>query len=285
MTMGNSRTRVAIAFALVIMASLRFQALAWLLPLLSLVVGLVAAREMHNMAILKRVRSTPAITMPATALLVLAGGMLGPHDFIYWVLPLVMLLVMVAFTVKVLWVRMANSLLAIPMNVFIPLYIGLPLALGLQVLQVDRLYFLLVLLSVWMLDSVAFFVGRSLGRHKMAPGISPKKSWEGAVGGFLACILLGVGLKALELAQGGDMPLTWGETVFVGGLIGITGQMGDLAESLIKRDAGVKDSGGMFAGHGGVLDRLDSVLFSFAAFYVFLAVERKLPVVFHAAPL
>jgi phosphatidate cytidylyltransferase len=74
------------------------------------------------------------------------------------------------------------------------------------------------------------------------------------------------------------MDLTWLEVAGAGVLIGIVGQIGDLAESLIKRDAGVKDSGGAFAGHGGVLDRLDSVLFSFAAFYVYLFAVGRLPV-------
>jgi phosphatidate cytidylyltransferase len=282
--LAKSRTRIALILALIIMLSLRFAALAWVLPLFVLITGVAAAREMHMMALQKNVRSSLAVTLSATAIFILAGWAMGPHDFIRWILPFIVVLLLAVFCVKVFLARLDNALLAIPMNVFIPLYVGLPLALGLQVLQIDRMYFLLVLMSIWMLDSAAFFVGSRFGRHKMSPEISPKKSWEGAAGGFAGCILIGIIFKIGMDALGADLGLTWGEIIFVGALIGVLGQAGDLAESLIKRDAGVKDSGVAFGGHGGVLDRMDSVLFSFAAFYVFLAFAEKLPVIITSTP-
>lgn len=113
---------------------------------------------------------------------------------------------------------------------------------------------LLVLLPVWAGDTAAIFAGKAFGKHKMAPTISPNKTWEGSIGYFVASVLLGVGTASLL-----------GMTPSVGGLCGlaagILGQAGDLFESFIKRTAGVKDSGDLLPGHGGMLDRIDSLLF------------------------
>jgi len=114
---------------------------------------------------------------------------------------------------------------------------------------------LLALLPLWAGDTAAIFAGKAFGKHPLAPSISPKKTWEGAIANFLACIVAAWG-TAVWVGIG---PL-WG--LLIGVLAGVLGQLGDLFESWMKRKAGVKDSGRLLPGHGGVLDRIDSLLFS-----------------------
>ncbi|MFV9507011.1 MAG: phosphatidate cytidylyltransferase [Oscillochloridaceae bacterium umkhey_bin13] len=114
----------------------------------------------------------------------------------------------------------------------------------------------LVLAITWIQDSAAFFAGRAFGKHKMAPILSPKKTWEGFAGGFIASILTAL---VADLLLG--LPLSYLGAALIGAVAGIAGPLGDLGESLIKRQLGVKDSGNLIPGHGGILDRMDSLLF------------------------
>ncbi len=114
---------------------------------------------------------------------------------------------------------------------------------------------LIVFLTLWAGDTAGIFVGMAVGRHKMAPTISPKKTVEGAMGNFIA----GVAIATL-VGYWLGLPLWKG--VACGVAVGVFGQLGDLFESYLKRQADVKDSGGILPGHGGVLDRIDSLLFS-----------------------
>jgi phosphatidate cytidylyltransferase len=124
-----------------------------------------------------------------------------------------------------------------------------------------------VLFTVFAADTGAFFVGRSFGRHRMAPAISPKKSWEGLVGGLVAA----VGMAFVILYKDRDEFLTIPQSLVLGLVIAIAAVLGDLFESAIKRDLDVKDSGNLLGGHGGVLDRLDSLLWAGpAAFFTIL---------------
>jgi phosphatidate cytidylyltransferase len=122
----------------------------------------------------------------------------------------------------------------------------------------------LLLVAVVLTDSAAYFVGRAIGKHKLTP-ISPKKTWEGAAGGFVFS-MIGVGLLYYLRrydAVGQVLPAwTLWQYAVVGVVLSITAQIGDIAESMLKRDAGVKDSGAFFPGHGGVLDRCDGFLFA-----------------------
>ncbi|MGC8873918.1 MAG: phosphatidate cytidylyltransferase [Chloroflexia bacterium] len=126
-------------------------------------------------------------------------------------------------------------------------------------------WILYTLVLVWMCDTAAYFVGIRWGRHRMSPYVSPKKSWEGAAAGLLTSIALAVGLVPVL-----GLPLPYGLAALLGALVGTVGQVGDLAESLLKRQAGVKDSGRLIPGHGGMLDRVDSLLFVAPAVYYFL---------------
>lgn len=112
-------------------------------------------------------------------------------------------------------------------------------------------------------DTGAYAVGRAIGRHKMAPTISPAKTWEGAAGGLLAAIAATIAVIAIA----GDLSNAWWQAALLGIGIGVIGQMGDLFESKLKRMAKVKDSGVLIPGHGGMLDRLDSLVVVFPLVY------------------
>ncbi|MBX0328541.1 phosphatidate cytidylyltransferase [Oscillochloris sp. ZM17-4] len=120
----------------------------------------------------------------------------------------------------------------------------------------------LVLAVTWLQDTAAYFVGRAFGRHKMAPILSPKKSWEGAAGGFVTSIL-----SALLAVAILGLPIGYADAALIGAAAGVAGPLGDLVESLIKRQIGIKDSGQLIPGHGGILDRIDSLLFTAPVIY------------------
>jgi phosphatidate cytidylyltransferase len=129
---------------------------------------------------------------------------------------------------------------------------------------------LLLLGITWAGDSAAYFVGSTLGRHKLAPVVSPNKTIEGSVAQVIATVIAAIILRPW-LAPGWSPAFA----VVVGALIGVIGQIGDLAESVIKRTLGTKDTGGLIPGHGGLLDRLDSLLFNFPAFYYLVTVGGR----------
>ncbi len=126
----------------------------------------------------------------------------------------------------------------------------------------------IVLLVAWVADTGGYFAGRFLGKSKLYEAVSPKKTWAGAWGG-LAGSFLGVAALKLLFADW----LTWLDVVLIAIPGGILGQLGDLAESLIKRSVGVKDSGSLLPGHGGMLDRIDAVLFIAPYVYAYLIVR------------
>ncbi|MGH9455239.1 MAG: phosphatidate cytidylyltransferase, partial [Terriglobia bacterium] len=124
---------------------------------------------------------------------------------------------------------------------------------------------------VWSGDIFAYLTGRAIGRHLMFPEISPKKTVEGAIGGFLGSVIIGWAYAEKFWATS-----NLGIIIFLAALVAVTGQIGDLAESAMKRNADVKDSGGILPGHGGILDRVDSVLFAAPAFWLALILGNLL---------
>ncbi len=124
---------------------------------------------------------------------------------------------------------------------------------------------LCILISIWICDSAAYFAGKGFGKHKLFERVSPKKTWEGAIAGFFFGIIA-FWLSAEILIK--DFPLI--HSIVIGVIVGIFGQIGDLAESQLKRDAGVKDSSAIIPGHGGFLDRFDSILFVIPLVYIYL---------------
>ena len=145
------------------------------------------------------------------------------------------------------------------------IYIFLAWRWAYELREINR-YWLLFALSInWVGDIAAFYVGRSIGRHKLARRISPGKSWEGAIASM-------VGAVAFGLWYGPNTGLTIPALQFAGlaAVANVAGQIGDLVESALKRGAGVKDSGTLLPGHGGFMDRLDSSLFTLPVVYYFL---------------
>jgi phosphatidate cytidylyltransferase len=133
-------------------------------------------------------------------------------------------------------------------------------------LDAGRDWLFLALLATFGSDTAAYFVGKAIGRHKMAPGISPGKTREGALGGLLGAVIVSV-LFTLNTPL--QLSLSWWQAIILGLLISVFGQLGDLVESLLKRNFGVKDSGNLMPGHGGLLDRLDSILFAGVVVYLY----------------
>lgn len=153
------------------------------------------------------------------------------------------------------------NILDVAVTLFVPLYTGLLLSSVVEIRGAlagfpGALLTLAVFGCIWLNDSFAFFVGTRFGRHKMAPRISPKKSWEGFAGGMVGSVLAWV---ILYLTHYVSIDLTL--CLVLGICVGIAGVLGDLFESRIKRGVGVKDSGNVMPGHGGLLDRCDSLIF------------------------
>jgi phosphatidate cytidylyltransferase len=159
-------------------------------------------------------------------------------------------------------------------------YIAIPMALLVEIRQqpAGAIWTIYTLLAVWSGDIFAYFVGKALGRHRMSPEISPKKTWEGAVASIAASMIIGtlwiqhalaisaallrVGLIDRRDGMFGlEQPQLW-PIILLSVVVNIAAQLGDLVESLIKRGAGVKDSGTILPGHGGMLDRIDAMLFA-----------------------
>jgi phosphatidate cytidylyltransferase len=175
---------------------------------------------------------------------------------------------------------LASGYPAAAASVFALGYIAIPMALLVEIRQepAGAIWTIYTLLAVWAGDIFAYFVGKSLGRHRMSPEISPKKTWEGAVASILASVVIGTlwmqhapGISATLLRIGLierrdgmfglEQPQLW-PIILLSAVVNIAAQFGDLVESLIKRGAGVKDSGTILPGHGGMLDRIDAMLFA-----------------------
>jgi phosphatidate cytidylyltransferase len=168
-------------------------------------------------------------------------------------------------------------------------YIALPMGMLVQLRSqwAGAFYLLYLLLVVWAGDIFAYFVGKSIGRHLMAPRISPKKTWEGAAASVIASVAVGWALfhYALPISSsllrvgliqrrdglfGLEQP-AMGPLILLTIVLNIAAQLGDLVESLIKRGAGVKDSGALLPGHGGMLDRIDALLFAAPVLWFYMA--------------
>jgi phosphatidate cytidylyltransferase len=174
-------------------------------------------------------------------------------------------------------------------SVFAFAYIAIPMALLVEIRRqpAGAIWVIYTLLAVWAGDIFAYFVGKSLGRHRMSPRISPKKTWEGAIASILASIIIGtlwfqhapgissallrIGLIDRRSGMFGlEQPHLW-PIILLSAVVNIAAQLGDLVESLIKRGAGVKDSGSILPGHGGMLDRIDAMLFAVPVVWAYTA--------------
>jgi phosphatidate cytidylyltransferase len=185
--------------------------------------------------------------------------------------------------------EMSGAYPAAAASSFAVLYVALPMAMLVQLREQVAGAFLLLylLLVVWAGDIFAYFVGRSLGRHLMAPRVSPKKTWEGAAASLAASLVVGSLLftYSLQISSfllrvglierrdglfGLEKPAMW-PVVLLTIAVNVAAQLGDLVESLIKRGADVKDSGAILPGHGGMLDRIDALLFAAPVLWFYAA--------------
>jgi len=186
---------------------------------------------------------------------------------IFWIDNEYMLLILAAIillyiTLAFAYIDVKNLFPWLMLHIAGPFYIGLWGGMCLELFDwgqglIECSKFLVIMSTLWACDSAAYFVGRFLGKHKLSPQISPKKTWEGAIGGTLFAIFwfwiwtrTGFGYTVF------DMPFS--TVVGFAFIISVAGQLGDLLMSALKRWSGIKDSGGIFPGHGGVLDRADS---------------------------
>ena len=233
----------------------------WWLFGLALVGGLLALHELYGIG-----RSLRPIVLGGYAglTLTLLGEQLGGPS---WLLAGMLATLPAALLVFFVSSARQNAVAGLAVTVLGVAWVGGGLAHLMLVRDVPgdgRLLIFTTLLTVFADDTAAFFVGRLIGHHRLAPAISPGKSWEGFVAGTLAAVA--VSFFALYEQD----VLTTGESLLFGLSVGLAATLGDLFESAVKRDLGVKDSGRLLGGHGGVLDRMDSLLWAGPAAYVTL---------------
>ncbi len=274
--MTNLAQRVLVAVVGIPLVIATIVAGGWILAVLCALIAALGADELYRMARAKGVDAVSSVGIATAALIPLV------HQS-GWGIPIPALLTAACLVALLVHLRrgVGGALSAIGVTVLGMIYPSLfvfwllPLRQWNPVTWLDGAWLLLaVITGIWICDTVAYFVGLSMGRRPLAPQISPKKTWEGAIAGGAASILWCSGVLPLLLS--------WG-TIWLGALIGCIiatiGQMGDLAESLLKRDAGVKDSSAIIPGHGGILDRFDSLIATAPVVYGLLALGRWLNLV------
>ncbi|MDH5506045.1 MAG: phosphatidate cytidylyltransferase [Anaerolineae bacterium] len=236
---------------------------AWFTAIIVLLLGL-AAFEYVQLFRTGGMQPAGFFVVAGVVLLALARHTAGfDHDF--WLLPLLVLSAMAVHLVAYERGRdQAATDFAITLGGIF--YIGLlgSYFIALRKLPDGQWWLLATLPAVWLADSGAYFIGSSFGRHKLSPRLSPNKSWEGYLGGLLLAI---VGTPALvtlywKLGLSSTSLLTLEHAALLGAAMGILPTLGDLGESMIKRQMGVKDSGNLLPGHGGIFDRIDSWLWA-----------------------
>ena len=226
--------------------------------------AVAAVLALHEYALMIRSLRPVILAAYAGAVLSLLGAWLGGLE---WTVAGFLSTILLAFLLHWIGQTRQSATVAVASTVLGAGWIGL--CLGHLLLLRDlpdegRLATFVVLLAVWAGDIGAFFAGRLIGRHKLAPGLSPGKTWEGFLFGTAATIFVAF------VALYGENYLSIGESIVLGAVIAIAGPAGDLFESALKRDMQVKDTGRLLAAHGGVLDRIDSLLFAAVASYYLL---------------
>ncbi|HEX5870350.1 MAG TPA: phosphatidate cytidylyltransferase [Longimicrobium sp.] len=277
MAASETRTRVLVAIPGIIVALGAIYAGGWVLAALLALLAALTARELFQMAARKAPRPLAALGMAGAAAIVLAAGA-APRDGLDNPLPagILILLALLAPAVAI-WSRGVEGepLLSVATTVFGAGYAAL-LGFGLYLRHLPGVYdaahasavlFAPVLLT-WASDSFAYFGGRAMGRNKLIPKVSPGKTVEGALSAVVGTVVVGAAYAIFLGRFGGYVP-TVVEGALFGLLVSVAAQVGDLAESAWKRDVGVKDSGTLLPGHGGALDRFDSLLFTLPLGYAF----------------
>jgi phosphatidate cytidylyltransferase len=245
----------------------------WAFATAGLVAGL-GISELYIMMANEGYRPAILVTF-ALSLLFLVAAMLPPEQRLPLLAIGISAALLVSFPVLFFRKKLEGSMLDWSLTIAGAIYLGWPMSLmlvlrGYQVGWGNGIWWLLTLFSaIWGCDTGAFFAGHFFGKHKLAPNISPGKTWEGVFGGLIFAIAAGVLFTTLP------MGVPWYLGALLGLLTGVAGILGDLAESLLKRQMHVKDSGRFFPGHGGMLDRIDSLLFGILVVYIFAQLIGK----------
>ena len=244
----------------------------FILHLMVLLATFFGLREYYNLVLprSKRIEWVVGIALGLILSIILSFGIIKDIS---------LLVVMILLALSILYMAVSTDLSsAIPnmgLTLFGILFIGFLLAYVslIRNLQNGRIWTLFLIATVWAGDVSALLVGSVFGRHKLYPKISPNKTFEGLGGSILGSVVVGLAFAFLFLPR-----LQKGICIFLAVGIGILGQLGDFTESMLKRSARVKDSGTLNPGHGGMLDRLDSFLFS-APFlhYSLLSLFKEIP--------
>lgn len=269
MKLNNTLTRTLVALAAIpfILAACYFGGIFFLLFVLG--IGLLSFHEFSVMAVHKEGYVNYYLGMAAITIIIInAYTPFIQFDILFLIFMPLLLLVELFRDKESAILNTGVTLLGI-------FYIGLFSSSLLRIREFfgysDLLYrqggFLIisVMASIWACDSAAFFIGSAIGKHKLFPRVSPKKSWEGAIAGFIFSIITMVAARSLVL----DF-LQLKDVIIIGLITGIFGQVGDLIESLLKRDADVKDSSNLIPGHGGIFDRFDSLLYTAPLIFLYL---------------
>ena len=232
------------------------------IPIFSVFIGVVlflGAKEISPLSNSKKGQPVISILFIFLALL-----QIGRIPGIRWEIPIYILLIGIALTAMIVEIfrKKETPLLNISILVFSFVWLGLMLGSLSELRNLPDIGFKITLalfLSVWICDTGAFFFGKKFGKKKILPDISPNKTWVGTIAGFISSMIF-----LLILNQSGYFPDIFSlvDVVVLGLITGIFGQFGDWAESLLKREANVKDTSNILAGHGGVLDRFDSLTFA-----------------------
>lgn len=280
------RILTAIVLIAVVLALIFFGKL-WMLTLAALLVAELAVIEFHQLARVgaeahnARLRIPIAWLIPATALVFVAALPSVPVDA---QLPILSALTFILFAWNGFRSPAIQVLPDTAQGLFALLWIAYPLSLIPLLWKSEDGPALVVflMLAVWSGDIAALYVGRAFGRHKLAPRLSPGKTWEGAIASILGSLLVTAALLYVSdlLTARGNLVLHIGEPVWqtltLAALLNIAAQIGDLLESAVKRGAGVKDSGTLLPGHGGILDRIDALLLATPVLWYALVIKDAL---------
>ena len=214
----------------------------------------IVANRAPNAPLKALLVAVPLTALAISASLIEGGELLDPRLHLFTAG--VVLSVGLGSLVLLSRVPLAETLNALGILGFGVLYFAVPISTFHYLKVADPWLVLLLMLIVFLGDTAAYYVGSAIGRHRMAPVISPKKSWEGAAAGFLTAVVA-AGIWSAWRLDRLDFAL-----LGVAAVTAAAAQIGDLVESMIKRGSGVKDSGHILPGHGGILDRIDAILFA-----------------------
>ena len=262
----------------------------WGIPLLTVIIwfgepwfttlvtiwGVLAALEFYKLVTASKVSPLTYFGLIWTILFILSRNsdllsILKPHFDLNLLAPL---LLTSAVTLSLIWLLLRpqkeGAFTGWAWTIAGILYVGwlLSYLVALRGLDAGRNWVFFALFTTFASDTTAFFAGRALGKHHLAPSISPGKTWEGAIAGVFGAIIVSL-LFTLRTPLQASFDYWW-QAILLGLVVSIFGQLGDLVESLFKRNMGVKESGKSIPGHGGFLDRMDSVVFAGIVVYYYV---------------